>query len=144
MSGYWTMRYHLAQLGERDGFFGRIIGSGGHVNSLRMLLDGEIDTAAIDSMVMAPELEENPGLAAKIRVVEVLGPTPIPPWVIRKGVPAAVRAQVRRALTTMHEDEAGREVLAACGMRGFAAVQDGHYDRVREMIAKAAEVGWGK
>lgn len=141
-SGYWAMRYHLAQLGELEGYFGRLVQSGGHVNSLQMILDGEAETAAIDSMVLIAELQENPTLAPKFRVVETLGPNPIPPWVIRRTLPKAQKAQLRRALLALHEDEDGRKLLESCQMRGVTAVPDTHYDPTRRMMAKAAEVTW--
>jgi phosphonate transport system substrate-binding protein len=142
MSGYYSMRYYLAKIGEYGGFFGRLVESGGHVNSLRMILKGEVDTAAIDSMVMTPELQERPELASQTRVVEVLGPTPIPPWVIQSSLPEALRDQIRQALITMHEDEEGRKMLDSLQLKEFSAVSDNHYDLVREMIVKSAEVDW--
>lgn len=141
-SGWWAMRHHLAQLGEMVGYFGRLIHSGAHVNSLQMILDGEVDTAAIDSMVLIAELQENPDLASKFRVVEALGPFPIPPWVVRRSLPEAQKAQLRRALLSLHEDEDGRKLLESHQMRGFTAVSDTHYDPTRRMMAKAAEVAW--
>ncbi|MFZ0543988.1 MAG: PhnD/SsuA/transferrin family substrate-binding protein [Candidatus Promineifilaceae bacterium] len=141
-SGYWSMRHHLARLGAFDGYFGRLVGSGGHVKSLQMILDGEVDTAAVDSMVFIAELQENPDLAANFRVVETLGPNPIPPWVVRRGLPEAQRSQLRQALLALHEDEDGRKLLEAHQMHGFSAVPDSFYDPIRQMIAKAAEVNW--
>lgn len=142
VSGYWTMRYHLSTLGEAGGFFGRISGSGGHVNSLGMILRGEIDTAAIDSTVLDVELEKNPDLAHRIRIVEVLGPTPIPPWVVRRALPEEQKQALRRALAGMPETEEGRMLLAGLHVLGFSAVSDSHYDQVRMMMEKAAVVDW--
>jgi phosphonate transport system substrate-binding protein len=141
-SGYWAMRHHLAQLGELDGYFGRLVQSGGHVNSLQMILSGEVETAAIDSMVLIAELQENPDLAPKFRVVETLGPNPIPPWVVRRSLPKAQKAQLRRALLSLNEDEDGRKLLQTHQLRGFTAVPDAHYDPTRRMMVKAAEVSW--
>jgi phosphonate transport system substrate-binding protein len=93
-------------------------------------------------MVMTPELQERPELASQTRVVEVLGPTPIPPWVIQSSLPEALRDQIRQALITMHEDEEGRKMLDSLQLKEFSAVSDNHYDLVREMIVKSAEVDW--
>jgi phosphonate transport system substrate-binding protein len=141
-SGYWSMRSYLVRIGEVGGFFGRLTQSGAHLHSLQMILDCRIDTAAIDSMVMAVELQENPDLAHKIRIVEVIGPTPIPPWVIRRSLPEAQKAQLRQALLALPETEDGRQLLQKYHLRGFAAVPDAHYDKVRQMIAEAASVRW--
>jgi phosphonate transport system substrate-binding protein len=93
-------------------------------------------------MVMAFELQEKPNLADKIRIVEVIGPTPIPPWVIRRRVPEAQKTQVRQALLTLPETEDGRQLLQKYHLRGFTAVPDAHYDKVRQMITEAANVYW--
>jgi phosphonate transport system substrate-binding protein len=142
VSGYWTMRYHLATIGAFDGFFGRIIGSGGHVNSLKMILAGEIDTAAIDSTVLDVELAKTPELADKIRIVEGLGPTPIPPWVVRRSLPEEQKRELREALVAIQAAEDGRRLLDGLLVGGFSAVSDDYYDPVRGMLAKAAVVEW--
>ncbi len=142
VSGYWTMRYYLARIGAVDGFFGRFAESGGHVNSIEMVLNGEADTAAIDSTVMAVELAEKAELAAKIRVVNVLGPTPVPPWVVRRSLPEGQKRLLRDALVGIREEKEGREMLDKLHVRGFTAVSDGHYDLVREMLRESAVVDW--
>jgi ABC-type phosphate/phosphonate transport system substrate-binding protein len=53
-----------------------------------------------------------------------------------------LKAQLRRALVSLHEDEDGRKLLQELQMRGFTAVTDADYNPVRQMIAKAAEVAW--
>ena len=51
-SGFNIVRYHLAMRGLDQNFFRRIVESGSHRNSLQMILQGSIDTAAIDSSVL--------------------------------------------------------------------------------------------
>jgi phosphonate transport system substrate-binding protein len=54
-SGYNVVRHLLAQIGETGGYFGRVIESGSHQASLRMILDRKIDASAIDSTVLETE-----------------------------------------------------------------------------------------
>jgi phosphonate transport system substrate-binding protein len=48
-SGFNVVRAYLAELGQRDGFFGEVIESGAHSASVEMVLSGRIDGAAIDT-----------------------------------------------------------------------------------------------
>ena len=133
-SGYHIVRYKLAQLGENGDFFGKVVASGAHLNSLQMILAGEADAAALDSTVMAMALREDPMLSAQIRIIEALGPSPIPPWVIHKSVPAPLRQSLQEALTQMHHSPAGRMVLALGEMVRFETAVDAHYDPLRQML----------
>lgn len=139
-SGYHIMRYHLATLGETTVFFGRAVESGAHLESLRLVLAGEADTAAIDSTVLEWEMEERPELAESLRVIEALGPSPIPPLVISTAVPPQTRESVRSELLDMHLNEDGRLALQTGRLARFAAVTDSDYDLIRDMGALVERV----
>ena len=140
-SGYHVTLYHLARLGEVGRYFGRTFGSGGHARSLRMVLAGEVDASAIDSTVLEWELARAPELTARIRVIETLGPSPIPPLVVSGGRGLAVREQARAALLALADTAKGRAILTLGGLERFAAVTDSDYDSIREMaeVAQIAE-----
>jgi phosphonate transport system substrate-binding protein len=105
-----------------------------------MVLDGAVDGAAIDSIVLEWELDRRPRLAGEIRLVGTLGPSPVPPWAISKKVPAELRAAIRAELLAMHESREGQEILARGRIARFAAALDGDYDAIRAMAELAAEV----
>ncbi|MFN8493064.1 MAG: PhnD/SsuA/transferrin family substrate-binding protein [Caldilineaceae bacterium] len=138
LSGYEIMRYHLATLGENLRFFGRIVESGAHLASLRMLVARQVDVSAIDSTVLEQKLRTEPALAAQLRVLDVLGPSPMPPWVVTQTVPDKLRTAIRSLLTTMHENPVGQNILAQGAISHFAPVVDADYDPVRRMLAAAA------
>jgi phosphonate transport system substrate-binding protein len=135
-SGYNVVAHHLAALGRTWGYFGRVVETGAHQTSLQMILDGEIAGSAIDSTVLELELEKDPTLETKLRVLDTLGPSPIPPWVIRRSVPEGLRKAVRETLIGMAEDPRDREVLAELPVARFARVKDSDYDPIRLMTAK--------
>jgi phosphonate transport system substrate-binding protein len=139
-----VVRAHLAALGIRHGFFGEVVESGAHSVSLEMILDGRVDGAAIDSTVLEWLLSQRPELARQIRVVETIGPSPIPPWVISKDVPEKRRRELRTLLLDMHRGDFGRDILDRGWLRRFAAAQDSDYDPIRAMSRKAAEVSLTK
>jgi len=141
-SGYNLVRYHLAMRGwGQDRYFARIVESGSHQNSLRMVLERAIDAAAIDSTVLDMEFANNPSIIARIRTVSVLGPSPAPPWVVHRSVRSDVRRALRREFLSMDKDPHGRRMLEEAGVLRFSRVSDRDYDPIREMdrIASVSE-----
>lgn len=141
-SGYNLVRYHLATRGIEGSYFERVVESGSHRSSIRMLLQQEIDATAIDSTVLEMELAANPSIAARLRIVSTLGPSPAPPWVVHHSVSRALRRALHREFLSMDKDPRGRQILEEAGMLRFAAVSDADYDPVREIDRIASAVQW--
>ncbi len=140
LSGYEVMRYYLNTLGKPLNFFGKLIESGAHQQSLQMILARQADVAAIDSTMLEQELSTYPAIASQIRTIDVIGPNPMPPWVIALNVPAEIRSAMRSLLTTMHEEIVGRAILAQVSIVRFAPMTDSDYDPVRTMLRMAAAI----
>jgi phosphonate transport system substrate-binding protein len=136
-SGYGLTRYWLARLGETRGYFGRVVEAGWHERSIRLVASGEVDASAIDSQVLAVALREHPELAARLRVVEVLGPSTIQPVVAARRLSAALRSELRAVLLELADDAEGRAQLAHGFVERFTAVGDEDYDDLRAMQAAA-------
>lgn len=139
-SGYNVVRAHLAGLGVYAGFFASAVESGAHVNSLRMILDRRVDGAAIDSTVLEWAAQEQPEISEHLRVIETLGPSPIPPWVISKSVHAHRRRAIRALLLDMHRNPFGMVSLNEGRIARFVASDDRDYDPIRTMAQAAGPV----
>lgn len=139
-SGYNVTRYHLATLGEVSGYFGQVVEAGAHQRALDMVVEGQIDASAIDSTVLELEFESRPELIGQIRIVETLGPSPIPPWVVVRRVPLDIREALRDLLPSMHEDPEGRAILDRGQIARLVRVEDRDYDAIREMARQAEPV----
>ncbi len=139
-SGYNVARYHLALRGLTWEFFGRVVRTGAHQNSLRALLAGQLQASAIDSTVLETEFKRQPALRDQVRLIDVMGPSPVPPWVAQTRLPADLRATLRGALLDMHHNPAGQAALAVGDLARFAAVTDADYDAIREMERVAAHI----
>ena len=138
-SGFNIVRFQLAQRGELSGYFGDIIETGSHEQSLAMIEAGVLDAAAIDSTVLETEIRRRPGLAQLLRVVEIWGPSPAPPWVVSRRVTQDLRGKLREVLLSMHREPAGRALLKQACMVRFAGVEDFCYDPIREMASAARD-----
>ena len=139
-SGYGVVVYSLAARGLSLAFFGRVVESGAHQNSIQMIVRREVDASAIDSTVLEQELADNPALAPQLRVIDTFGPSPIPPWVVSERVTPEMRQSLRDLLTSMHTQPEGRAILERARIARFTAVEDADYDPIRAM----ATIGFGE
>ena len=134
-SGYRVVAHYLQQQQLGWDFFGQMIQAGSHQQAMRMVQAGMADAAAIDSQVLAAELKQRSELAKDVRVIGSIGPSPMPPVIAASRLPASLKADIRRVLLTLHQDQAMREVLAWGCIDHFAEVDDAHYDAIRQVIA---------
>ena len=102
-----------------------------------MLLAGEIDAAAIDSTVLELEVEQDERINQELRVIDSLGPSPIPPLVINRRMDDDLRTALQAALIEMQRYPTGAPSCRAGKIEHFAAVQDADYDPIREMARLA-------
>ena len=136
-SGYIVVRHYLAARGHTHDYFGRWVEAGAHQAALRMIVSGEVAAAAIDSTVLDAEVRRDPGLARKVKIVETLGPSPAPPWVVSRAVPAPLRLRLRECLAAMSGDAEGRRILDGWEVSHWRAVDDAAYDAIRTMTREA-------
>lgn len=141
-SGYGITRYHLVQLGETNGFFGKVVEAQFHQEAIRMVARGEVDGSAIDSQVLAVELQDHPDLAEQVRVVEALGPSSIQPVAVSRRVPEDLREAIRDVLVTMAEDPPVRKRLALALVERFVAVDAASYNDIRMMVDACENAGF--
>lgn len=120
-SGYNLLRYRLFQGGYPKNFFGQVMQSGSHQRSIRWVVDGLVDCAAIDSVVLEQELRDFPDLSSHLRVVEVLGPSPMPPLVVAQHLGESLIQQLQ--LILLQPDAELQAAMAQVGVQCFAAVK---------------------
>lgn len=140
-SGYGCVRYRLATVGAVEGFFGRVVESGHHRSSIRLVADGSVDAAAIDTQVLAIEMREHPDLAKRVRVIDALGPYPIQPVAVSTHLPAELRDALRAAFVDLHEEPDLGSALRFGMVESFVAITDQAYDETRAMQREAQTSG---
>lgn len=139
-SGFNVVRAYLAEIGERQGFFGSVVESGAHTKSVEMISAGTVDGAAIDSTVLEWLFSRSAGLAGALRVIDTIGPSPIPPWVVSKKLSAELREEIRQLLLALHRTAHGKWMLARAGLAKFIFANDRDYDPIRRMARNADAV----
>jgi phosphonate transport system substrate-binding protein len=130
-SGYNLLHHRLIESGYPQNFFGKTIQSGSHQRSIRWVVDGLADCAAIDSVVLEQELCDFPELSQHLRVVEVLGPSPMPPLVVALHLGTSLIQQLRWAL--LHPDAELQSAMERVGVKRFAKVELEEYNLLAQM-----------
>lgn len=141
-SGYGIPRYSLLRLGETRGFFGRLVKTGSHLESITRVAAGEVDGSAIDSQVLEVAMADSPALASELRVVASLGPSTIPPVMVSKRLPAQMRSQITDVIVSLHQDPQARDRLSDGQVDRFVAVGPDSYDDIRAMLDACQTAGF--
>ena len=141
-SGYGITRYTMVERGLTGGFFGEIVEAGFHETAIRLVAEGEIDASAIDSQVLGVELRHHPELAARLRVVEALGPSTIQPVAVSRRIDLVLRSRIQDALVSMHRDPETVRALARGMITRFVPVGPQSYDDIRRMVDACQRAGY--
>ena len=127
-SGHNSMAGELARRGLGENFFGASHRTGSHVESLRQVGVGEVDTAAIDSHLFDALVADDPSLGSLLRVVAAIGPTPIQPLVAGPALSREERDAVRSAVVAIRS---GTPALRQSLVERWDTVRDADYDEIR-------------
>ncbi len=138
-SGYNLIYHSLLEREKTLDYFREMIATGSHLQSLQTVLAGKADATALDSHLLDVLLLQQPDLAKKMCVIDMLGPSTIPPIVISSERDDDLKRRVRTVLVSMHEDPlVAKELHKGCIER-FVPVRDADYDDLRAMFARVQQ-----
>jgi phosphonate transport system substrate-binding protein len=111
-TGRLVPSHWLALQGERpERFFGKILYTYSHDNSIQAVARGLADGAAVDSLIWEYYRDRTPELTASISVIKESESYPIPPVVASRELSKEDADRIRQALLSIHEDAEGRMIL---------------------------------
>ncbi|MDZ8184468.1 MAG: PhnD/SsuA/transferrin family substrate-binding protein [Nostoc sp. ChiSLP02] len=132
-SGYNLLCHRLTKETYPENFFGKTLQSGSHQRSIRWVLEGLADCAAIDSVVLEQELKDFPELSQHLRVVEALGPSPMPPLAVAQHLSISLIEQMQLAL--LQPDTRMQRVMKQFDVRRFAPVKLADYEILKQIYS---------
>jgi phosphonate transport system substrate-binding protein len=141
-SGYGITRQRLIELCETRSYFGKVVETGWHEQSIRMVCAGEVDASAIDSHVLAVACRDDPELANRLRIIDSFGPSPIQPVVAARHLPDSLKSDLGAVLLSMVNDTEAQKVLAHSFIDCFVPADDSDYDAIRGMLMTAEAAGF--
>lgn len=144
-SGYNMPRAKLVKLGAKGwDYFSKVIVSGSHEESIRLVSSGVVDASSVDSLVLDYDRSNDDSHANNVRIIETLFPdgAGAPPMVISKQADPALKEPLRKALVGMDKDPEGKKILEASLLLRFDPPNDHNYDDIRAMEKAAHDAGF--
>ena len=137
MSGMLALKLVFAPLAEQGRFFLRAVQTGGHLNSLAAVREGEADVCAIDCVCVALAKRHRPQDLEGL--VEIARSPAVPglPWITRAGDAAAIREALARAFADPALD-AAREALL---LSGFSVTDTRDYELITTLESEMERAG---
>ncbi|MDR7307414.1 PhnD/SsuA/transferrin family substrate-binding protein [Rhodoferax saidenbachensis] len=140
-SGYNALRALIAPLAEHGRFFSDALETGAHLQSIRAVLDGRADIAAIDAVTWALALETEPQWAHALTTWTETAPYPGLPLITAAHTPAEVAAHLQNALHTVATAAPYAATRAPLHIAGFVRTTPEDYAVCRAMEKQAAALG---
>lgn len=135
-SGKLYPTYRLAKNGHTpEKYFGKYIYSYSHNKSVELVAKKIVDGAAVENLIYQYMVKEGSPYVEQTRIIEISREFGIPPLVTTPRVSAFLREKMKEIFVNMHEERAGKKILAAMLIDKFVRASDSNYDSVREMLA---------
>lgn len=141
-SGTNALRPHAAALHREGAFFGSVMESGSHTQSLQALHRGEVDVACIDAVVLTILRHNRADAVANLRTVACTKTALAPPYVTSRQTPPELVAILQEALRSAVQDPALQTAREALLLRDFAFYPSTAYDELQDFEQDAIAAGY--
>jgi ABC-type phosphate/phosphonate transport system substrate-binding protein len=141
-SGMNLLRAAVATQAAGKSFFETVLVSGSHRRSVRMVVAGEADVAAIDCVTLAHLSQLDPRDVAALKILSWTHSTPCLPLITASGTSDVLLGQLRTALTALATDIKGTALAARLFLLGFDTCPRACFREVLELERSAAQQGY--
>ncbi len=141
-SGTNALRSLVAPLSRAGTFFGEVIVTGSHTDSLLALYEGEVDVACIDAVVLALWRRVRPWTLRCLRPIACSETALAPPYVTALAAPAPLRRTLQQALRAAVHDPALAAVREALLLRDFVFLPAACYSELEAFEEPALAAGY--
>jgi phosphonate transport system substrate-binding protein len=120
---------------ELEKYFSKVVYTGGHDQSALAVKEGRVDDAFVATHRLDNVIDR--GLAKKedFRVLWQSEIIPQDPMVYRSDLCEPLKASIREAFLTLHEDAAAKPFFDGIASTKFVAMKDSDYDIIRKLVA---------
>ncbi len=140
-TGKMVPSFWLAEMNERpESFFGKVIYTYSHDNSILAVAKGLVDGAAVDGLIWEFYQQRNPSLSSATRVIRKSEAYGIPPVVASESLSPEIKEPVRRLLLSMHEDPEGKKILRELMIDRFVSPQEEWYESISRLERKLGAI----
>ena len=140
-SGTNLFRAAVAEYATGPQFFNSVLETGGHRDSALAVAEGKADVAAIDAISFAHLEKAEPGMTARLRVLQRTASSPNLPFVTSRHTPLETVGALRMALTDVaHRSLAAQTLL----LSGIQRADLAHYQPVLDLEERAIRKGYAE
>lgn len=115
-------------------FFGRVVYTYSHDNSIKAVLDNVVSAAGVDSLVYQYAVAKDPTLAGKLRIINQSPEVGSPPVVVNRFIDPNLRTALQEALLQMDSDPLGQDALKALIYDRFVLPNPQAYEMIQTMV----------
>jgi ABC-type phosphate/phosphonate transport system substrate-binding protein len=134
-SGYAAIMRAVAPYAQDGRFFGRAIHSGSHEASMRLVKEGRVDLASIDSVTWRMSREFDPEIT-ELKVIATTTPTPGLPFISAVGNPTKkIFEAVSEGISSLPD-----QTRKAFGLKGMLPFKKSDYDMIKTNLAEAERI----
>lgn len=141
-TGMNLFRITLARAGARGRFFDSVFVSGAHRASMKAVLRGEADIAAIDCVSLAHLIKISPELKNRIRILAMTPKTPGLPFITGAQSGAATLRALRDALMRLVKGTDRSDALTALFIKDISLLDRKDYDVITVLEEEAIALGY--
>jgi phosphonate transport system substrate-binding protein len=126
---------------ELEKYFSKVVYTGGHDQSALAVKEGRVDDAFVATHRLDNVIDRGLAKAEDYKVIWSSDVIPQDPMVYRGDLCDDLKAQIREAFLTLHEDAASKPFFDGIKSTKFVAMKDSDYDIIRKLVEaeKAAE-----
>ncbi len=134
-SGTIAPTYMVTQLKTTPkDFFGRVVYTYSHDNSIKAVLDNVVSAAGVDSLVYQYAVSKDPTLKNKLRIIVESSEVGSPPVVVNHQIDPNLKTALQEALLQMDSDPIGRKALKALIYDRFVLPNPKAYEPIETMV----------
>lgn len=134
-SGSIAPTYMVSRLNTKPSeYFGRIIYTYSHDNSIKAVLDNVVSVAAVDSFVFQHTVAKDPTLANKLRIIARSPEVGGPPVVVNSNIDSHLKTVLLEAMLHMEKDQLGKKALNSLGVDRFVLPNAADYESIKTML----------
>jgi phosphonate transport system substrate-binding protein len=126
---------------ELEKYFSKVVYTGGHDQSALAVAEGRVDDAFVATHRLDNVIDRGLAKAEDFQVIWSSEIIPQDPMVYRGDLCEPLKAAIREAFLTLHEDAASKPFFDGIKSTKFVPMKDTDYDIIRKLVAaeKAAE-----
>ncbi len=141
-TGMNLFRITLARAGARGAFFQSVLVSGAHRASVKAVIQGEADIAAIDVVSLAHLMRITPSLSERLRVIAMTPKTPGLPFITGARSGAATLRSLQDGVTRVIHEANRSDDLNTLFLKDVSILDHKDYDVITALEHEAIALGY--